>query len=233
MTCTRHGGKDAGSIYCKFCDAEQAHPTEPQGDDKLNYSGGGRISVSVESIVNSPKVQRQVAGVREIEKQAEREGAEPVAWKIIWSGEHRAYWRANGAGYTVVESEAGHYTQEEAERVTKHCGPEKMIEIRPAPSSADGLYEVALELRLALWPVVDYHKMDSLKSRFDAALALSRQAPSTAERGLECPICKETGLVDQVSFVDSSKTIKRSCEACHGKGVLRSRQAPRGEDHEN
>ena len=22
MTCTKHGGKDAGSVYCKFCDAD-------------------------------------------------------------------------------------------------------------------------------------------------------------------------------------------------------------------
>jgi hypothetical protein len=34
--------------------------------ETLSYSGGGKISVSVASIVNSLKVQRQVTGVREI-----------------------------------------------------------------------------------------------------------------------------------------------------------------------
>lgn len=32
----------------------------------LSFLGGGKVSVSVASIVNSPKVQRQVTGVREI-----------------------------------------------------------------------------------------------------------------------------------------------------------------------
>lgn len=32
----------------------------------LSYSGSGKVSVSVNSIVNSPKVQRQVTSVREI-----------------------------------------------------------------------------------------------------------------------------------------------------------------------
>jgi hypothetical protein len=32
----------------------------------LSYAGGGKVSVSVTSIVNSPKVQRQVSVVKEI-----------------------------------------------------------------------------------------------------------------------------------------------------------------------
>lgn len=44
--------------------------------DNLNYSGGGRISVPVDSIVSSSKVQRQVDGVRKIaERAAPRETA--------------------------------------------------------------------------------------------------------------------------------------------------------------
>ena len=34
--------------------------------DRLSYSGGGKVSVPVDSIVSSPKVQRQVNSVREI-----------------------------------------------------------------------------------------------------------------------------------------------------------------------
>jgi hypothetical protein len=34
--------------------------------DTLSYSGSGKVSVSVSSIINSPKVQRQVTSVREI-----------------------------------------------------------------------------------------------------------------------------------------------------------------------
>lgn len=38
----------------------------PAPDSKLSYAGGGKVSVSVNSIVNSPKVQNQVSVVREI-----------------------------------------------------------------------------------------------------------------------------------------------------------------------
>ena len=34
--------------------------------ETLSYAGSGRILVSVSSIINSPKVQRQVTSVREI-----------------------------------------------------------------------------------------------------------------------------------------------------------------------
>lgn len=36
----------------------------------------------------------------------------------------------------------------------------------------------------------------------------------------ECPNCKGTGKTKVPSFVDSSKTIDRSCSACKGKGML-------------
>ena len=37
-----------------------------QTPNVLDYSGGGKISVSVADIVNSPRVQKQVAAVRRI-----------------------------------------------------------------------------------------------------------------------------------------------------------------------
>lgn len=50
---------------------------------------------------------------------------------FIWSGEHNAYWRTGGNGYTVRASKAGIWTREEAVRQTIHCGPEKRIELEP------------------------------------------------------------------------------------------------------
>ena len=45
-------------------------PKESRGSSasqsKLSYAGGGKVSVSVTSIVNPPKVQRQVSVVKEI-----------------------------------------------------------------------------------------------------------------------------------------------------------------------
>ena len=48
----------------------------------------------------------------------------------IWSGEHRQYWRPEAQGDTSVLSNAGIWTRRDAERLTKHCGPEKRIELR-------------------------------------------------------------------------------------------------------
>lgn len=48
---------------------------------------------------------------------------------VIWSGEHRAYWRPNACGYTRDVLEAGMWPYAEAERMTKHCGPEKRISL--------------------------------------------------------------------------------------------------------
>jgi hypothetical protein len=38
----------------------------PAARETLSYTGSGKVSVSVNSIVSSPKVQRQVSSVREI-----------------------------------------------------------------------------------------------------------------------------------------------------------------------
>jgi hypothetical protein len=41
-------------------------PTTTSNKDTLSYTGSGKVSVSVSSIINSPNVQRQVTSVREI-----------------------------------------------------------------------------------------------------------------------------------------------------------------------
>jgi len=40
--------------------------TSPKDNNNLSFTGSGKVSVSVESIVNSPRVQRQVTIVKEI-----------------------------------------------------------------------------------------------------------------------------------------------------------------------
>jgi hypothetical protein len=37
MTCTRHGGNDNGSIFCKFCDAEQVARMSAQTSQEELY----------------------------------------------------------------------------------------------------------------------------------------------------------------------------------------------------
>lgn len=56
---------------------------------------------------------------------------------VIWSGEHRAYWRTPANGYTTELNQwTGTYSREEAESLTGHCGPEKKIELRPVRIAA-------------------------------------------------------------------------------------------------
>lgn len=45
---------------------DRVTPATSSPKDNLSFSGGGKVSVSVNSIVTSPKVQRQVTSVREI-----------------------------------------------------------------------------------------------------------------------------------------------------------------------
>lgn len=51
----------------------------------------------------------------------------------IWSGEHKAWWRAKGCGYTLGEIDEngddgkGVYLFEDAWRRTHHCCPRKKI----------------------------------------------------------------------------------------------------------
>lgn len=56
--------------------------------------------------------------------------ANPIV--LIYSGEHRAYWRPNGEGYTTDRDCAGRWWLQDAIEQTRHCGPEKRIEFHRA-----------------------------------------------------------------------------------------------------
>lgn len=60
----------------------------------------------------------------------------------IYSKEWRAWWRANGAGYTAAIEQAGVYSIKEAWEYVSHCGPEKKIElhaVEPATTLTKGI----------------------------------------------------------------------------------------------
>jgi hypothetical protein len=67
---------------------------------------------------------------------------EPAAW-LIWSGEHRAWWRPDARGYCNVAGGAGRYTRQGAQAWLDHAGPEKQLEIVPDPYGTSAKIGVA------------------------------------------------------------------------------------------
>lgn len=66
----------------------------------------------------------------------ERSKAKLTGKKVrIWSGEHRAWWRPNGCGYTTFIEASGIYAFEDAYSHTAHCGPEKRIKYVVVPDA--------------------------------------------------------------------------------------------------
>lgn len=63
----------------------------------------------------------------------------------IWSDEHQAWWRraesGRGEGYVRFLGQAGKWTRDEAEAMTRHCGGEKKIRLIPDPYGPDALIE--------------------------------------------------------------------------------------------
>jgi hypothetical protein len=78
------------------------------------------------------------------------------AW-IVWSNEHRAFWRPNRCGYTVRIEQAGRYTKAEAETICNGANYRAISNLRsgtppeiymPAPEAVDAfedLYEALLD----------------------------------------------------------------------------------------
>ncbi len=56
---------------------------------------------------------------------------------LIWSGEHRAYWREGGHGYTADPEKAGRWSRGDAEKEIRHCGPEKQMSLRTEAEAAE------------------------------------------------------------------------------------------------
>lgn len=79
------------------------------------------------------RYQKQLTGRENLER-LKRWPSLMAHWRgravYIYSNEHDAYWRANGAGYTRDGLNAGQYWFEDAWARTNHCDPSKRIEFR-------------------------------------------------------------------------------------------------------
>lgn len=114
---------------------------------------------------------------------------EPV---VIWSDEHRLWWRAARSGYTLRPEEAGRYTISEAISATSHCGPEKQIRIEdeppPAPENAELIHLrtsqaallTACEMMLGGWTEWSDESLASSHTREDRAVLAMRAAVKLA-----------------------------------------------------
>lgn len=61
-------------------------------------------------------------------KRAKADADQPV---LIFSGEHGAFWRADGNGYTIRADMAGQWRHADAMREIDAAGPEKMLTLVP------------------------------------------------------------------------------------------------------
>jgi len=71
---------------------------------------------------------------------------------LVWSNEHRAWWRANRCGYTKVLANAGHYSRDEAIAICAHARDGFGAHEIPSeiPIKASDLYECQTLRRIAL-----------------------------------------------------------------------------------
>lgn len=71
----------------------------------------------------------------------------PAKW-LIWSNEHRAWWRAGGHGYTTKRSQAGVYSMEEAIDI---CLPSRFRGAEPS----DDIFTPPETMIPADWPATE------------------------------------------------------------------------------
>lgn len=141
---------------------------------------------------------------------------------VIWSGEHSAYWRPNGAGYTTVVEDAGRFTREEAEERTRACGPEKQIELRPAPRpenryAIDRCEESIRELRSGV-PNIDRvrHMLTAAIGTLDAPTPLQRSDHDATPPLLEALEIAETDFSTMARSWDAKGHNRRRADLLRG-----------------
>ena len=88
----------------------------------------------------------------------------------IWSGEHGAWWRPFGQGYAEKVVNAGLFTPEYAASIARSAGPEKKIEVRPAPGPVDP----EDDLRTRLSKAIDSFPGKLHSEKIDAVLTAFR-----------------------------------------------------------
>ena len=96
---------------------------------------------------------------------------------LIWSNEHRAWWRPNNNGYTTQYSQAGQYSEQEAIKICKDANlylfdrnpngnrmpMECMVPVTPI--------EIPEPTSDQLWQFIDEHGMAGYNSRKAAVKA--------------------------------------------------------------
>ncbi len=108
-----------GSVICAVCGAVETHSIHSQEPSE-------------------EKKDKSLAATDPSEREAEGSAATVPGidrGKVrIYSGEHGAYWREDGRGYTTDRSEAGVWWTSDALAATAHCGPEQKICLESVPT---------------------------------------------------------------------------------------------------
>lgn len=87
--------------------------------------GGARDQVLTET------TRRMETAEAALESMAEGSAGDPDQPVMIFSGEHGAFWRARGEGYTIRSDMAGQWPRSRALGEIAGAGPEKMLTLVP------------------------------------------------------------------------------------------------------
>lgn len=118
-----------------------------------------------------------------------------MAETLIWSNEHRAWWRPHRHGYTDNIAEAGRYEQAEAEQIAESA----MLGRRPG----EPVPEIAINYREIVERIED-NKIDRRKDMPAIMVLLGYECIEHARLGIACRLIGQGGQWQSVPHLDAN-----------------------------
>lgn len=126
---------------------------------------------------------------------------------VIWSNEHRAWWRATSNGYCVDFMGAGLYDESEAQKICASHDPSRRDEEYLPATEAFAKWAAPSQRDNVLSALLD--ELDGLKARVESAEKVLRQADAAISRAhAETRSMEDADLFEQVRIAASAHFTK-------------------------